>query len=140
MACAIGYEDAVRALLEVAHADVNAKDTTYDQTPLMWAARMGHEAVVKQLLHNCDVDVNGKDTKYGLTSLSWAVVRKHKAAVKHLLNDERVDRNCKSSSGWTPLSFAIEGQTEILTLLLEKGAEVNIIYKKVGRSDFGRML
>ena len=54
LACAIGYEDAVRTLLGEAGVNVNAKDTICGSTSLIWAARMGHEAVIKRLLDNCD--------------------------------------------------------------------------------------
>ena len=140
LACAIGYEDAVKALLEEADVDVNARDTPYGLTPLMWAARMGHEAVVKQLLDNLDVDVNAKDTKDSLTSLSWAVKTRHEAVVKQLLGEGRVDRNCKDRNRRTPLSLIIGHPTvNILTLLLGKGVEVNFTYKVVRQSDVGKM-
>ena len=138
LACAIGYEDAVKALLEEANVDVNAKDSVHGQTSLMWSARMGHEAVVRQLLDNCGVDVNAKDTKDGLTSLSWAVRMRHEAVVKCLLNDGRTDRNCKDSRERTPLSLMIRDDTgRILTLLLRKAVKVNFTYKVVSQSDFG---
>ena len=141
LACAIGYDDAVRALLDEAEVDANAKDTTYGLTPLMWAARMGNEAVVKRLLENRNVDVNAKDTGDGLTPLSWAVKKRHEAVVKRLLDEGGVDRNCKDSMGRTPLSLVIGDHTgKILTLLLGKGAEVNFTYKEVGQYDFGRIL
>ena len=98
VACEIGYEEAVRALLKESKdaLDVNAKDAAKGLTPLSWAARMGHEAVVKQLL-----------------------------------DDDRVDRNCKDSEGRTPLSWAIrEHKTGIVRLLLEKGVEVNFVYRE----------
>ena len=72
LACAIGYEDAVKALLEEADVDVNARDTPYGLTPLMWAARMGHEAVVKQLLNEGRTDRNCKDSS-GRTPLSLVI-------------------------------------------------------------------
>ena len=117
--------------------DVNARDVDGGLTALMWAARMGHEAVVKQLLDNLDVDVNAKDTKDGLTSLSWAVKMGHEAVVKCLLDDGRADQNCKDNNGSTPLSLIIQAgdnKGKILTLLLEKGVEVNFIYRAVSQS------
>ena len=60
LACAIGYEGAVRTLLEDDDMDVNAKDE-YGHTPLLWAVRFGHGAVVKCLLDDGRVDQNCKN-------------------------------------------------------------------------------
>ena len=48
LACAIGYEDAVRTLLEEGEVDINATDSRNGLTPLSWAVLMEHEAVVKR--------------------------------------------------------------------------------------------
>ena len=82
------------------------------------------------------MDVNAKDPTGGRTSLSWAVTMGNVAVVKLLLDEDRVDRNCKDSSGRTPLTLIIGDRTgKILTLLLEKGTEVNFTYKEVSKSD-----
>ena len=142
LACVIGYEDAVRTLLKEDAVDVNARDTTYGRTPLIWAVGMGREAVVKQLLDNRDVDANAKDTN-SLTSLSWAVLLGNEAVVKHLLNEDRVDQNHKDREGRTPLSFEIsqagDKNRRILPLLLEKGVEVNFAYPVVSQFDFDKI-
>ena len=140
LACAIGYGNAVRTVLAEADVDVNAKDATYGRTPLLWAVTMGHEAVVKLLLDNRDVDVNAKDTKEGLTSLSWALRMKDETLVNHLLYKGRADRDCEDGSGRRPLSFIIgDHQGKILTLLLEKGVEVNFTYELVSQSDYDKI-
>ena len=141
LACAIGYEDAVRTLLKEDGVDVNARDTEYGRTPLIWAAGMGHEAVVMQLLDNRDVKVNAKDTNTSLTPLSWAVLRRNEAVVRHLLSEGRVDQNCKDRKGRTPLSFEIQAgdkNRRILQLLLEKGVEVNFTYSVVSQFDLDK--
>ena len=56
LACAIGYEDAVRTLLEEGEVDVNAKDSATGLTPLSWAVLMGYEEVVKRLLGEAKLD------------------------------------------------------------------------------------
>ena len=84
LACAIGYEDAVRTLLEEEDVDVNAKDTTYGQTPLLLAARIGHEAVVKRLLGEDRLNRDCKDND-GRTPLSVAIRNKREGIVRLLL-------------------------------------------------------
>ena len=49
-ACAIGYEDAVRALLSEGEVEINAKDPPAGLASLLWAVLMGHEEVVRRLL------------------------------------------------------------------------------------------
>ena len=39
----------VKLLLDKEGVDPDSKDSTYDRTPLSWAAENGHEAVVKLL-------------------------------------------------------------------------------------------
>ena len=101
------------------------------------ACAIGYEDAVRTLLEEADVDVNAKDANGGLTSLSWAVKMGHEAVVKCLLDDGRADQNCKDNNGSTPLSLIIEAgdnNGKILTLLLEKGVEVNFIYRAVSQS------
>ena len=127
LACAIGYGDAVRTLLEEADVDANVKDTTLGITPLIWAARMGHEAVVKQLLNNCNVDVNAKDTKFGLTALMWAARMGHDAVVKQLLNNSNVDVDAKdTNAGLTPLMWAARKGHEAVVKQLHNNCNVDV--------------
>ena len=55
LACAIGYEDAVRTLLEEGEVGINAKGHRDGLTSLSWAFNMGHEKVVKRLLEEGSV-------------------------------------------------------------------------------------
>ena len=84
LACTIGYEDAVRTLLNDSGMDVNADDPTYRQRPLSWAVLMGHEAVVKQLLDGdgVDPDCEGKE---GKRPLALAIRLKRTGIVRLLL-------------------------------------------------------
>lgn len=68
--------------------DADSKDTFYDQTPLLWAARNGHDGVVKMLLETSKVDADSKD-KYGQTPLSWAAKKRHDGVVKLLRNHQQ---------------------------------------------------
>ena len=72
LACAIGYQGAVKTLLEAADVDFNATDTKHSLTPLSWAVRMRHEAVVRQLLGEDKVDRDCRDSN-GRTPLSIAI-------------------------------------------------------------------
>ena len=84
LACAIGYEDAVRTLLKDGGVDVNAEDTTYLLTSLSWALVMGHEAVAKRLVGEDRVDRNYKDIM-GRRPLTLAIWQKNKENVQLLL-------------------------------------------------------
>ena len=77
LSCAIGYEDAVRRLLEESDVDVNAEDPTNGLASLSWSVVMGHEAVVKRLLDEEKLDRNYKDSG-GRTPLSQAIEGKKK--------------------------------------------------------------
>ena len=84
LACAIGYQGAVKTLLESADVDFNTKDTKHSLTPLSWAVRMRHEAVVRQLLEEDKVDRDCRDSN-GRTPLSIAIANKNLAILGLLL-------------------------------------------------------
>lgn len=61
------------------------------------------------------------------TKLFEAVKSGNVRAVRDLLADESLDVNCRHDYGWTPLLVAaVNGQTEIVELLLDAGADINI--------------
>lgn len=96
------------------------------------ACYFGHANVAKLLLDNgADVDkiaMNGSE----LTALQSAVACMHTDVVRVLL-DYNPDVNVRMLGGFTPLmSAAAMGAKEIISLLLEKGADKNLI------SDDGR--
>ncbi|OBT60205.1 hypothetical protein VE03_10347 [Pseudogymnoascus sp. 23342-1-I1] len=82
-----GYED----------ADVDAKDTPNNRTPLNWAAENGHGAVVKLLLDTGKVDADSKD-RYGQSPLLLAGRGGHEAVVKLLLDTDTVDADSKNEA------------------------------------------
>ncbi len=55
------YVEVVKVLLQKDDVEVNLKDTTTGQTPLLQAVEKGHLAVVKLLLEKDNVDINSKD-------------------------------------------------------------------------------
>eukprot|EP01051_Picozoa_sp_SAG22_P011330 SAG22_NODE_1079_length_5672_cov_4.668222_2_plen_171_part_00 len=82
-----GHTETARLLLE-AQAEVNAKDSKYGKTALMWAARDGHTETVRLLLE-AQAEVNAKDNA-SYTALMWAAswgptetVRPHRAVLLH---------------------------------------------------------
>ncbi|GKU11494.1 unnamed protein product [Fusarium langsethiae] len=76
-----GHYVIVKLLLDN-DAEIDAKDSEYGQTPLLWAAENGHDAVVKLLLDK-DAEVDAKD-KYDRTPLLCAAKNGHDTIVKLL--------------------------------------------------------
>ncbi|KAM9873437.1 Ankyrin repeat domain-containing protein 50-like protein 3 [Verticillium dahliae] len=118
-----GHHVVVNLLLEKG-ADVEAKDSGYNRTPLSWAAEKGRDAVVKLLLEK-GADVEAKDSGYR-TPLSRAAGNGRAAVVKLLL-EKGADVETKDGryDHRTPLSRAADnGHEAIVKLLLEKGANI----------------
>ena len=107
-------------------------------TPLIFAAREGDLESAKLLL-DAGAPIN-QVTEYGWTPLLTAVNNRNYQLAKHLL-EKGADPNIANKGGWTPLYLAtdnrnIEGgdypvpkgdmdHLDIITLLLEKGADPN---------------
>jgi ankyrin repeat protein len=109
-------------------ADVNAKDFIQD-TPYLYAAAEGRTEILKMALAaGADLkDVN----RYRGTGLIPAAHRGHVEAVKLLLST-LIDKDHVNNLGWTALLEAVilgdggQRHTEIVRLLVEAGANVNI--------------
>ena len=86
LACEIGYEDAVRTLLEEGDVDVNGIDSRTGLTPLSWAVLRRHEAVIKRLLGEDRVDRHCN----GSMPLSLAISRKEIRIVQFLVENGAV--------------------------------------------------
>jgi ankyrin repeat protein len=109
-------------------ADVNAKDFVHD-TPFLLAAAEGRIEILKMALA---VDADLKDTnRYRGTALIPAAHHGHVEAVKLLLATP-INRDHVNNLGWTALLEAVilgdggQKHTEIVRLLVEAGANVNI--------------
>jgi ankyrin repeat protein len=118
----------VAGLLIREGADVNAKDFIQD-TPFLYAGAEGRVEILKLALA---AGADLKDTnRYGGTALIPAAHHGHVEAVKLLLATA-IDKDHVNNLGWTALLEAVilgDGgpvHTEIVRLLVEAGANVNI--------------
>lgn len=104
-------------------AGVNAKGTTYGNTPLMAAAARGNTEVVRALLDRGG-EVDATDNA-GRTALMEAASEGFTETVGALLQ-KGANVNARDNEGWTPLFWAaFSRRTDCVRLLLQKGADVN---------------
>ena len=129
-----GHTEIIKLLLEKG-ADVNAKDW-YGKTALMYAAYYGHTETVQLLLEKGakydPLYKTNDDFTYLMAFARGGFIN----YCQELLN-KGADVNAKIESGWdigkTALMYAAEnGHTEIVKLLLEKGAKYDPFYKTNG--------
>lgn len=154
MTCAgTGSADAVRMLI-ARGADVNAKETSHNQTALMWAAAEHHPDVLKELIaHGADLQAR---TRRGFSALHFAA-REGDLESAQLLLAAGTDINIRSqpavvekpsagtgtyasaggrvggpsyeasvSAGSTPLLVAtVRAQVPLALFLLDRGADPN---------------
>ncbi len=129
-----GSVPAVKLLIEHG-ADVNATESLWDETALMWATAEGHLDVVDTLL-NAHADPNKKArvseitkrstrTDYpsgGFTAVMWAVRDGDEAIVRRLV-EGGADLNATNADGATPMMLAIiNDRFDLAAKLLELGA------------------
>jgi ankyrin repeat protein len=115
MTCArTGSVDAVNALL-ARGADVNRKESSRDQTALMWAAAQKHPGVVASLI-KAHADVRARSRVFQQTVTSEVTQRAGREQLNYTV----------PRGGSTPLLFAARsGDAESARLLVEAGADVN---------------
>ena len=104
LACAIGYEDAVRKLLEEGKVDINSKGSPDGLTSLSWAVLMGNEAVVKRLLSEDKLDWS-----YNGTALLLHAIERRRVGIVWLLLEKGVEVNFSydeaSQSGYSKMQY-----------------------------------
>lgn len=128
----------VQVLLDYG-ADINAPLSEEKDSPLSAAVKLGDEAVVRLLIeHGADVDafVRGKGHHTNVAPLEAAVKSKkiNTVAIARILLDSGADVNQRRQNpdGYgdrdpTLLDKALDkGQEEMVQLLLERGADVNL--------------
>jgi ankyrin repeat protein len=119
--------EAARVLI-AAGADVNAKDSIQD-SPYLYAGAEGRNEILKMTLA-AGADLKSTN-RYGGTALIPAAHHGHPETVKILLATA-IDKDHINNLGWTALLEAVllgDGgpvHTEIVRLLVEAGANVNI--------------
>ena len=125
----------VVSLLIARGADVNAKDNQ-GSTPLMGAAFNGHVDLLRVLIAK-GADPNAK-TRDGETALTYAALMGSTCAARDLLA-HKADVNAHNNDGVTALmSAAYAGHKDVVSLLLEKGANPNLKAHGKTAMDFAR--
>jgi ankyrin repeat protein len=109
---AIANDRAMVDILLGAGADLNARDDTYQMTPIGWANEEGHEDMVRYLYERgAEVDLHQAGA-YGLLE-----------RVKELVKGPRRQVNALVG-GWTALQLAtVWGHPEVVELLLARGGD-----------------
>ena len=98
-------------------ADVEARDSEREATPLMLAATSNESASVDALINRHGASINAADT-YGWTALHRAAYSGHIAVVRTLSSDLRCCYSVRDASGRTALDIArINGHTAVVELL-----------------------
>jgi len=115
-----------------AGADVNLQDDMQN-SPFLYAGAEGYIDILKLCIgSNADTTITNR---YGGTALIPASERGHVETVEVLLKETDIDVNHINNLGWTALLEAIilgdgsKSQTEIVRLLVNHGADVNIADK-----------
>lgn len=118
---AIANDRAMVILLLGAGADVNARDDTYQMTPIGWANEEGHESMVRFLYdRGAEIDLH-QAAAYGLVDHVRDLVKSTRRQVNALMG------------GWTPLQLAtLWGHPDVVELLLSRGGDPLV------RDPFGR--
>ena len=81
------------------------------------------------------IDVNEQDEQYGQSPIIYASIKNNIHAVKFLLNHPKINVNKCDSSGCSALLYAVKNDHfEIIQLLVESGADINIANSETGQT------
>lgn len=102
-------------------ADVNAKDSKYHATALMWTAHNGHEAALRILLqHGATIDEKGT----GGESALWFAAQKGQVETLRILAESGADIDVVGRDGDSAISIAKKnGHASVVEYLIKAGAE-----------------
>ena|GEM_PF-2981904 len=113
--------EVLNALIQ-AGADVNAKEMAYGFTPLLYAAQDNNNPEVLNALIKAGADVNARSNS-GATALAIATVKNNAEVLKTLISGG-VNVNAQTEAPTAMFVAAGTREPEIVSLLLEAGAEV----------------
>lgn len=119
------YQDLVLAFLRPGGMDINARDG-YGMTALMWAVGRGYSEIAELLLRY------GADIEARNDLLSVVSIEKLETGNGDYWNliDQMGQHEARKHHGWTALVWAARnGHTDLVTLLLDQGANINAITK-----------
>ncbi|MFC1794904.1 ankyrin repeat domain-containing protein, partial [Planctomycetota bacterium] len=105
-------------------ANVNSKDND-GRTPLHLAAESADKDIAEMLLAK-GANIHEKDDEYGFTAMHYATRFGSKNIVEFLIA-KGADINAKDKNSCTPLSIAVHHDYKVAELLINKGADGNII-------------
>lgn len=96
------------------------------RTVLHWTSQNEDDSILRLLVKYVEKYINCVDCQ-GHTVLHMAIGKSNKILVDCLLSIKSIDINCKDKMGRTPLHWAaLLGDTAIVSLLLDKGADFKI--------------
>lgn len=108
--------------------DIDVQETTYGQTPLIYACRKGHPAFAKQLL-DMGASINLVSAR-GRTPLFEAILHNQKEVVNVLLNVEELDINTVHTKERSRTALMLAAQRDspdiLRTLLQHPEIQVNL--------------
>lgn len=129
-AAMLGHLGVAQLLVEKG-ASVSHRDR-YDNSPMLSAARCGNVELIAYLIEKGG-DINDQ-TEHGSTLLHLAVVRGHPEMTRYLLEQD-IDANISPDPVRAPMPIirAVNfGNTEIIRVLLEFGADLNYVDPNYG--------
>jgi ankyrin repeat protein len=123
-----GETETLKNLLK---ANPSLAKSTKDYTgPLAFAARDGRLETVKFLVEELKVSVDEKDP-LDLTPLHYATAGRKTEIIKYLAS-KKCDLNAQSPDGPALINAAAHPSLELTKLLVDLGADVNVVNKKRG--------
>ncbi|XP_005042744.1 PREDICTED: ankyrin repeat and SOCS box protein 3 [Ficedula albicollis] len=122
-AAAHNSSECLKLLIEAAPAEHYIHSRTFEGLCAVHLSAQQGSLECLQILREAGADLNSITTESATTPLFLAVEYKHPEVVKYLLQHGANVEGSHSWSGWNPLHQAsFQGSTEIMQMLLEKGA------------------